>query len=83
MRKRIPIILLAMLLLSAVRSSAQSDSEMRQIYTQAADAYQVGQLDQAISLLRDHLSDFSGNIRQNVFRLLSLCYLAQDTSAAG
>ena len=69
-----------MLLLSAVRSSAQSDSEMRQIYTQAADAYQVGQLDQAISLLHDHLGDFSGNIRQNVFRLLSLCYLAQDNN---
>lgn len=60
--------------------SAQTNSEMRQVYTQAAEAYQVGQLDQAISLLHDHLEDFQGNVRQNALRLLSLCYLAQDNN---
>ncbi|WP_288287528.1 TonB-dependent receptor plug domain-containing protein [uncultured Prevotella sp.] len=61
-----------------VMVSAQERQNLRQIYEKAEEAYQIGQLDQAIDLLEDHLNDFSGNLRQSALRLVSICYLAQD-----
>jgi iron complex outermembrane receptor protein len=58
--------------------SAQEKQNQRQVYEKAEEAYQIGQLDQAIELLEDHLNDFSGNLRQSALRLVSICYLAQD-----
>lgn len=78
MKRRTPIIIIAILLLSAVRLPAQTVSEMRQIYTQAEGAYQLGQFDQTIELLQRNIGTFQGNVLQNALRLLSLCYLAQD-----
>ena len=63
-------------------ASAQENSDIRQIYTKAEEAYQIGQLSQAIELLEGNLNLFTGNIRQNVLRLISICYLAQDDETA-
>ena len=59
-------------------ASAQEKQDLRQVYTKAEEAYQIGQLDQAIELLEGNLNDFTGNLRQSALRLVSICYLAQD-----
>jgi iron complex outermembrane receptor protein len=59
-------------------SSAQKKQNIRQIYTQAEEAYQIGQIDQAIELLEGNLDYFTGNLRQSALRLVSICYLALD-----
>jgi iron complex outermembrane receptor protein len=61
-----------------VMVSAQERQNLRQIYEKAEEAYQIGQLDQAIELLEGNLNNFSGNLRQSALRLVSICYLAQD-----
>ena len=71
-------ILAVCMMLMPLMVSAQEKQNQRQIYEKAEEAYQIGQLDQAIDLLEDHLNDFSGNIRQSALRLVSICYLAQD-----
>ena len=77
--KRYWIIILAVSMMwMPVMVSAQEKQNQRQVYEKAEEAYQIGQLDQAIELLEDHLNDFSGNLRQSALRLVSLCYLAQD-----
>jgi len=73
-------ILLTILLLYAEGTSAQEVTEMRQIYTQAEESYQLGQLEETISLLEQHLNSFQGNIMQNALRLLSLSYMALDNN---
>jgi len=52
---------------------------MRQIYDQAESEYKTGRLEQAVDLLQSNLNNFQGNLRQNAYRLISLCYLAQDS----
>lgn len=66
------------LMLSPLMASAQEKQDLRQVYTKAEEAYQIGQLDQAIELLEGNLNDFTGNLRQSALRLVSICYLAQD-----
>ena len=72
------IILVVCMMLMPLIVSAQEKQNQRQVYEKAEEAYQIGQLDQAIDLLEDHLNDFSGNLRQSALRLVSICYLAQD-----
>jgi iron complex outermembrane receptor protein len=72
----------AVFLFSSVFSlpaDAQDNSLLRDIYTQAEDDYQLGRLEQALERLNAHIGDFQGNLRQNAYRLISLCYLAQDS----
>ena len=71
-------ILAVCMMLMPLMVSAQEKQNQRQVYEKAEEAYQIGQLDQAIELLEDHLNDFSGNLRQSALRLVSICYLAQD-----
>ena len=78
MTKRLYILIIATMLLSTSMVWSQSNNEMRQVYTEAESAYQLGQLDQAIKLLEDNLNDFRGNLSQSALRLVSICYLAQD-----
>ena len=66
------------IMLIPLTASAQEKQDLRQVYEKAEEAYQIGQLDQAIELLEDNLNDFTGNLRQSVLRLVSICYLAQD-----
>ena len=59
---------------------AQTNSELRSVYSQAESDYQLGRIEQAIALLEPRVNDFTGNMRQNSFRLISLCYMALDES---
>ena len=72
------MILVVSMMWMPVLVSAQEKQTLRQVYEQAEEAYQIGQLDQAIELLEGNLNDFTGNLRQSALRLVSLCYLAQD-----
>ena len=69
MKKYLYHIIAVSIMLMPVMASAQEKQDLRQIYTKAEEAYQIGQLDQAIDLL---------NLRQSALRLVSICYLAQD-----
>ena len=57
--------------------SAQVDTKMRAIYTQAESDYQIGRIEQARDALLQHLTTFHGNLRQDALRLVALCYLAR------
>ena len=71
-------ILAVCMMLMPLIVSAQEKPNQRQVYEKAEEAYQIGQLDQALELLEAHLNDFTGNLRQSALRLASICYLAQD-----
>ncbi len=72
------IILAVSMMWMPIMASAQEKQNLRQVYEKAEEAYQIGQLDQAIELLEGNLNDFTGNLRQSALRLVSICYLAQD-----
>lgn len=69
---RIRIAVIPLLFFIAVPASAQD------IYAQAENAYNIGRLDSALVLLKNHEDTFRGTDRQKAFRLMSLCYLALD-----
>ena len=54
------------------------ESNVRQIYDQAENDYQIGRIEQAMDLLQDNMTSFSGNLKVSVYRLLSLCNLGLD-----
>lgn len=78
MKKYLWHIFTVSMMLMPLTGSAQERQDLRQVYTKAEEAYQIGQLDQAIELLEGNLNDFTGNLRQSALRLVSICYLAQD-----
>ena len=78
MKKYLCNIFTVSMMLMSLTGSAQEKQDLRQVYTKAEEAYQIGQLDQAIELLEGNLNDFTGNLRQSALRLVSICYLAQD-----
>ena len=71
MKRYLYQIIAVSMMLMPLTASAQEKQDLRQVYTKAEEAYQIGQLDQAIELLEGNLNDFTGN-------LVSICYLAQD-----
>ena len=74
MRKSIYILLLVF---CSCVAHAQIDTEMRDIYTQAENDYQIGRIEQARDTLLQNLSSFHDNLHQNALRLIALCYLAR------
>ena len=56
-------------------ASAQDDTKMREIYTQAESDYQIGRIEQARNTLLQNLNVFQGNVRQSALRLIALSYL--------
>ena len=78
MKQRLYIVLLAAFFTILPLAAQEDNSMLRQIYTQAEAHYQIGQLEQATQLLEQNILSFSGGLKQNAFRLLSLCYMAQD-----
>ena len=78
MKRYLYQIIAVSMMLMPLTASAQEKQDLRQVYTKAEEAYQIGQLDQAIELLEGNLNDFTGNLRQSALRLVSICYLAQD-----
>ena len=61
----------------ALPLSAQQD-DIRMIYHEAEENYAIGRIDQARDLLKNHLSEFDGSLLESAYRLMSLCYLAND-----
>ena len=56
-------------------SAQETDTKMRNVYTQAENDYQIGRSEQARDLLLQNLTAFQGNLRQNALRLIALIYL--------
>ena len=56
-------------------ASAQDDTQMREVYAQAEDAYRIGRIEQARELLLQNLSTLQGNSRQSALRLIALTYM--------
>ena len=82
MKKRLYLIIYILVaLLSPQHVEAQDNNESRQIYLQAEEEYQVGRLEQALKLLQTNINEFDGNLKQNAYRLIALCYLAQDNTS--
>lgn len=77
MKKSIHIIIFIALCLTSLCTYAQENAS-RQIYNQAESEYDIGRIEQARQLLLNHLADFEGNLKQNAYRLLALCYLSED-----
>ena len=73
MKKYLCRIFTASMMLMPLTVSAQEKQDLRQVYTKAEEAYQIGQLDQTIELLEGNLNDFTGNLRQSALRLVSIC----------
>ena len=73
------IIIYIIVWLVPANTQAQDSGSLRQVYTQAESAYQIGRLDQALDLLQTNFNGFRGNLRQSACRLMALCYLAQDS----
>ena len=79
MRLRLHLILYILSALPLTVSTAYGqDNTSRQIYNQAEVEYDIGQLDQAITTLRNGMNSFEGTIRQSAYRLMALCWLALD-----
>jgi len=58
---------------------AQQD-DSQELYNQARSNFEIGRITEALQLLKDHENRFPQNFRQRVYRLISLCYLAQDST---
>ena len=78
MKQSLYIFLLGIFMATQPLAAQEDNSELRQIYAQAETHYQIGQLEQATQLLKPHLASFSGGLKQNAYRLMALCYLAND-----
>ena len=79
MKRRLHLIIYIMLILLVPQNlQGQDNSTLREIYTQAESDYQLGRFEQALSSLNNHAHAFQGNLKQSVYRLMALCYLAQD-----
>ena len=76
MRQRLYLIILWAM--ATVLTVNAQESNVRQIYDQAENDYQIGRIEQAMDLLQDNMTSFSGNLKVSVYRLLSLCNLGLD-----
>lgn len=70
-------IILAVLLVS-IDLQAQDSGASRDLYTQAENDYKIGRFEEALDLLETNINAFQGNLKQNAYRLISLCFMAQD-----
>ena len=60
-------------------ASAQTGGDnYRDIYNEAEQKYNIGQLEQAEELLQHHIKTLPIEMRQSAYRLLALCYLGMD-----
>ncbi len=78
MRRSLHILLYIVFLLLPAGLSAQDASSIRQAYDEAENDYRIGRFDHALELLESHVGGFRGNLLQNAYRLMALCYLAKD-----
>lgn len=66
-----------MMLLTVLPVGGQENTT-RQIYYQAESEYNVGRIEQALTILEDNIKKFSGNTQQSAYRLMALCWLGLD-----
>ena len=64
-------------LLLPLNAAAQKD-DLRNLYNQASNDYDLGRIEQAEKILAGNISSFPAELLPNVYRLLSLCCLATD-----
>jgi len=74
--KRLHLIIFILLL--TVLPVGGQENTTRQIYYQAESEYDIGRIDQALTLLQDNIKKFSGPIQQSAYRLMALCWLGLD-----
>jgi iron complex outermembrane receptor protein len=77
MKERFRYLFLAIALLSSLATSAQGD--MSNVYDRARTNYEIGRFGEALSLLKGNINQFNASLRRRALRLISLCYLAQDS----
>lgn len=82
MRNITYIVFTLFLSLSGIANAQQTEMDKRQLFTQAEQEYQIGRIDSAIDMLGREISTYSGTLKVSAYRLLALCYLAQDDLAA-
>jgi len=59
--------------------SAQNEyDQLRSIYDNAEESYNIGRLDEAEKILTENLKRFPSNLLQSAYRLLALCSLGKD-----
>ena len=74
--KRVHLIIFILFLTVLPVSSQENTS--RQIYYQAESEYDIGRIDQALTILQDNIKKFTGPIQQSAYRLMALCWLGLD-----
>ena len=55
-----------------------SQETRRQIYDQAESEYDIGRIEQALSLMQANIQYFNGNLLESAYRLMALCWLSLD-----
>ena len=77
--ERIRTWVLAFLFLAlSVVAGAQEEGDLRQLYTQAEEEYNIGHIDASIQLLNKGMASFQGALKVSAYRLMSLCHLGKD-----
>ena len=56
----------------------QEEMQERQSFAQAEAEYQIGRIDNAITIIHANITHYDGTLKSGAYRLLALCYLAQD-----
>ena len=80
MKRRLHLIIYIVSMLYCIPASAQ-ESNMRQVYEQAEEAYSIGRIEQAMTLLNNNIDNFQGGLKQSAYRLMALCNLGMDKTA--
>ena len=75
---RVRLYLISIIICLSALSVQAQDSSVRQIYNEAEKEYDIGRIEQALSILQDNMDGFNGNLRQSAFRLMALCNLGLD-----
>ncbi|WP_459188442.1 TonB-dependent receptor plug domain-containing protein [Parabacteroides sp. APC149_11_2_Y6] len=78
MNKTLLYIISFLLFLSLPILAQEADANKREQLLQASKEYQVGHIDKAIDMLTPYVSSYSGTMKVSAYKLLTLCYLAQD-----
>ena len=78
MRRLIYIWATINILISGSLFAQQAEMDHRQRFALAESEYQIGHLDNAIDMLNREVATYSGTLKVSAYRLLALCYLAQD-----
>ena len=77
MKRRLHLIIYIVSMLYCIPASAQ-ESNMRQVYEQAEEAYSIGRIEQAMTLLNNNIDNVQGGLKQSAYRLMALCNLGMD-----